>query len=165
MSNTEILPALFTRVMKNHRLFSLLEYTLTMNATYGEQLLSLQKDIDRQVYSLYSHILTVQDLWNSRILGADYKYGVWELLTANEWKAINESNHQTTLAIIDENPLDKEIFYNNSSGKSFKNTIEEILYHVVNHSTHHRAQISLLLRQGNIEPIKSDYIFQIRNEL
>ena len=65
---------------------------------------------------------------------------------------------------IEEENLDKLISYQNSSGKIFSNKLSDILLHLFNHGTHHRAQISLLLRQNNIVPPKTDYIFYKREQ-
>jgi uncharacterized damage-inducible protein DinB len=55
------------------------------------------------------------------------------------------------------------IHYQNSKGDKYQNTIRDILLHIINHSTHHRAQIAFILRQqGNPPPI-SDYIFYKRD--
>ncbi|MGK7396080.1 MAG: DinB family protein [Candidatus Cyclobacteriaceae bacterium M3_2C_046] len=34
-----------------------------------------------------------------------------------------------------------------------------MLYHIINHSTYHRAQIALISRQQLVIPPNSDYIF------
>lgn len=44
--------------------------------------------------------------------------------------------------------LQKQIDYRNTAGKPFSNTVEEIIYHVVNHGTFHRGQIVTMLRAG-----------------
>ena len=38
-------------------------------------------------------------------------------------------------------------------------TVTQILFHVLNHETHHRAQVSLILQQMGIEPPDFDYIY------
>ncbi len=42
--------------------------------------------------------------------------------------------------------LQQRIDYKNTAGKDFSNTVEEIIYHVVNHGTFHRGQIVTMLR-------------------
>lgn len=42
--------------------------------------------------------------------------------------------------------------------------IQQILFHIANHFTHHRGQIISDLRQNGIEPRISDYIFYKRSE-
>jgi uncharacterized damage-inducible protein DinB len=38
-------------------------------------------------------------------------------------------------------------------------TVEQILFHIVNHETHHRAQISMALQQMGIDPPNFDFVF------
>ena len=151
--------------MENARLYSLLSYTFEMNASFADQLLSIDREVDGKIVSFYAHILTAHHLWNQRILSRPSEFGVWELIDSSEWKEINKNNYETSLSILTGYAKDDVITYINTSGKSFSNTIEDIMFHVINHSTHHRAQISLLLRGNDIEPLKSDYILQLRKEL
>ncbi len=46
--------------------------------------------------------------------------------------------------------LTSTISYKNMEGKPYSNTVEEILYHVVNHGTFHRGQIVTQLRANGI---------------
>ena len=41
----------------------------------------------------------------------------------------------------------------------------QVLFHVVNHGTHHRAQISAILRQLGVEPQPQDFVFYVMNRL
>ena len=49
--------------------------------------------------------------------------------------------------------LAKQIDYKNTAGKPFSNTVEEIIYHVVNHGTFHRGQIITMIRAVGITQI------------
>jgi uncharacterized damage-inducible protein DinB len=49
-----------------------------------------------------------------------------------------------------ENYLQTVIEYKNTSGKAYSNTVEEIIYHVVNHGTFHRGQIVTMLRANGM---------------
>jgi uncharacterized damage-inducible protein DinB len=59
--------------------------------------------------------------------------------------------------------LTAPVEYQNSSGTTFTNQRREMAHHVVNHATHHRAQIARLLRQAGHEPPATDYIFFARD--
>ncbi|MEX0845990.1 MAG: DinB family protein, partial [Balneolaceae bacterium] len=54
------------------------------------------------------------------------------------------------------------IEYSNSKGVTFRNSVEEILMHIVIHGQHHRAQIAKLLRKTGITPPVTDFIFFLR---
>jgi uncharacterized damage-inducible protein DinB len=55
--------------------------------------------------------------------------------------------------------------YTNSKGEPWTNTVEEILTHVVIHSTYHRGQIASDLRNAGLEPAYTDYIHALRQKL
>ncbi|MDO1499494.1 DinB family protein [Winogradskyella maritima] len=52
--------------------------------------------------------------------------------------------------------------YESSEGRLFANTVQDILFHIINHSAHHRGQIMMDLRQNGLEPLALDYIFYKR---
>ncbi|RYE14391.1 MAG: damage-inducible protein DinB, partial [Sphingobacteriales bacterium] len=52
--------------------------------------------------------------------------------------------------------------YTNTQGKTYTNTVLQILTHVVNHATYHRAQIATDMRQHSLEPLMTDYIAYAR---
>lgn len=54
------------------------------------------------------------------------------------------------------------IEYQNSKQQNFKNSLEDILIHLLNHGTYHRAQLAMDLRQHGLEPINTDYINFVR---
>ena len=57
----------------------------------------------------------------------------------------------------------KKIEYTNLKGDSFSNTVEEILFHVVNHGTYHRGQIVTILRHLGVGQLPStDLIRYVR---
>ena len=61
--------------------------------------------------------------------------------------------------------FEEVIAYQNTSGQAFETGLADIVIHVINHSTHHRAQIVQLLRSGDIEPPRLDYIFFCREKV
>jgi uncharacterized damage-inducible protein DinB len=63
------------------------------------------------------------------------------------------------LAFVEETEnFDRELTYHNYTGDPYVNNVEMIMIHLVNHSSYHRAQIALLLRQKGFEPINTDFI-------
>ena len=54
--------------------------------------------------------------------------------------------------------LSKTIDYKNMEGKAYSNTVEEIIYHVVNHGTFHRGQIVTMLRANGFAQLGSDEV-------
>ena len=107
---------------------------------------------------LYNHILNAHQIWNNRIDRKNGLFGVWESRPIAGEKDIDQQNYTDTLTILDTHELDSIIRYTNSSGKAFTNSVRDILFHLINHSTYHRGQIASDFRQHGLEPLVSDYI-------
>ena len=118
------------------------------------------KILGRAIF-LLSHSINAQQVWNARILKTD-AVGVNDLHTIKVCKAMNEENHKNTLSILEQFNFDDKIEYKTSHGQPFVNSVQEILFHVANHFSHHRGQIMSDLRQNGIEPFISDYIYYKR---
>ena len=105
---------------------------------------------------LFSHVLNAHQIWNARILGLE-PFKVFEVHPVAAMRQIVEDNHKNSLRILEECDLSQRFHYRNSQGEDFSNLIEEILFHVVNHTTYHRGQIMSDFRQAGLEPFASDY--------
>ena len=110
---------------------------------------------------LLNHILNAHQIWNARI-NNQASFEVWQTHIFSDLVEINESNFKNTLQIIDSRNLEELISYSNSKGEIFSNTIDDVIFHVINHSTYHRAQIITDLKIAQIEPANTDYIFYRR---
>lgn len=113
----------------------------------------------------FSHMLNAHAIWNSRIHNITPRHGVWDIHSVHALLPLAEENYQASLAILEKYPLQQVVTYTNTQGLAFTNTIQEIFFHVVNHTTHHRAQIASDLKQHGIEPFISDYIFYKRKQV
>lgn len=112
---------------------------------------------------LLNHILNAHQIWNARI-NKQASFEVWQTHNFSDLVEINESNFKNTLQIIDSRNLEELISYSNSKGEIFSNTIDDVLFHVINHSTYHRAQITTDLKISQLEPANTDYIFYCRKQ-
>ena len=112
--------------------------------------------------ALMSHILEAHDGWNQRLGGHSPMEGVWHDLPGDEWEPRNKANHDQTRMVIASTPLDTEIEYKTTRGIEHKNTVGDIVLHLVNHSTHHRGQLAALLRENEIAPPVTDYVVLLR---
>lgn len=135
----------------------LFEYNFHSNNNLIKNIENQADLIPDKVIKLLNHILNSHQVWNARILNQD-TFQVWQINLLDELNDINRSNYENSLLILDKFNFDKTIQYRNSQGLEFINKIEDILFHVVNHSTYHRAQIALLFRESGNEPLISDYI-------
>ncbi|SDG11635.1 DinB family protein [Epilithonimonas hungarica] len=147
--------------MKEH-FIDLLEYNSHFNQLLIESYLENKDSFNEKMISLINHILNAQQIWNSRIIIGP-SFGVWQINPDEKLLEINQSNFKNSIKILNERNLDEIIVYKNSKGDDFQNSIQGILFHFINHSTYHRGQLAMLMKQAGLEPINTDYIFYKRN--
>lgn len=128
--------------------------------------LESQTIANARVYLLLSHILNAEEVWFCRLqLLPAPNENIWKeySLPLLRIKALEQSGKWEQY-LQDLEPLEysKRINYQNSKGQSFTTEVSDILNHVVNHGTYHRAQIASLLKLEAIIPPVSDYIAYIR---
>lgn len=111
---------------------------------------------------LFSHCLNAHQIWNERILNIPNTLDRFDEHALEQFSDMDHANYDTTLKILQEYAMDQQITYTNSKGGKFKNTLQEILFHIVNHFTHHKGQLISDLREADIEPPITDYIFYKR---
>ncbi len=147
-----------TRRMKKYFL-KLYQY----NAWANERVLSAllkQSVSDPKPLSLLGHVLVAQFLWLHRILGeAPPLLKLWGSYDLRELQQMAESANARWLDFVNSHEdFDRELNYTNYTGDPYKNNVEMIMIHVVNHGTYHRAQIAQWLRQNGFEPVNTDFI-------
>jgi uncharacterized damage-inducible protein DinB len=139
-----------------------LEYTFWANDQFIVRLKE-QSDIPENILNLMSHLLSAHRVWLERIGNRGTLPSIWETIAIENWEGINIELYNESCDLVKSTLPEKVIEYTNSTGELFKNSLEDILMHVVNHSTHHRAQVATYMRQNQILPPKSDYIVYLRN--
>lgn len=123
------------------------------------------KEVPGRTADLFSHILNAHHIWNARITGSEPRFGVWEQQEIANWEELHYENQRASFEIItnaDPMKMDRRVEYETSDGRAFSNTLQDILFHIINHSTHHRAQIATEFRANKLEPLALDYIFYKR---
>ena len=141
-----------------HRIF---EYHRTTNDRLLYALDSHGDQLPARSYPLYCHILNAHQIWNARILNRP-PFGVRDVHTYEDCGVINADNYRETLSILERYDLEHPVNYATSSGDRYQNTVEDILFHVANHTAHHRGQIIADFRAAGLPPIQTDYIFYLR---
>jgi len=120
-----------------------------------------------------AHILSAQKLWLERILGQPQTLPVWPTSTVADCMALTD---EMTLAWRDylmqlsppgatgvaARSLHDCIKYCNSKGEPWSSRVEDILIHVLFHSTYHRGQIALQMRASGLTPAYTDFIHAVR---
>lgn len=142
------------------------------NELFDYNFYSNKKIIDRSValgtipeesLRLFNHVLNVHHIWNARILGKPSEYSVWQMHEIKDWEDIHYENQRSSFGITrNAEDFDTRIDYENSEGRLFTNTLKDMLFHIINHSTQHRGQIAANFRSKGIDPLVLDYVFYKR---
>lgn len=122
--------------------------------------LSHQRVADEKILSLMGHIVAAQFLWLHRIKGLpapDVK--LWDTYQLGRLTEMAEKAGQQWMEFVESTEdFNREMTYRNYTGDPYTNNVEMVMIHLVNHSSYHRAQIALLLRQKGLEPVNTDFI-------
>ncbi len=108
---------------------------------------------------LFSHILNSTRIWISRIKGETPVVDRFDLLPVEEFSVWNQQNIDELYHILEYTDLAVKVSYSNSQGDKFNDAVSDILFHLVNHSTYHRAQVATQFRINGVKPPATDYIF------
>ncbi|APQ17518.1 DinB family protein [Maribacter hydrothermalis] len=138
------------------------DYNFHCNKKLIEQCLALEA-VAPNTKRVFSHILNAHHIWNARILNKPSEFEIWQEHEVKDWEEIHYENQRSSFDIVSsaEN-FDKRIDYENIEGRLFTNTLQDILFHIINHSTNHRGQIAVDFRISGEDPIGFDYVYYKR---
>lgn len=131
----------------------------------GGRSLSVQAGLDR-AHRLFGHLLASELLWLGRIRDSGEKMQpVWGTRSLSELPPLLDrarGSWETYLESLTPMDFARIVSYQNTRGERYQHTLIQIVAHVLNHSTHHRAQILATLRGIDLEPPGLDYIVYLR---
>lgn len=115
---------------------------------------------------ILAHLLITEQEYFERLYGKDSTgFDFWpdlSLAECGELAQITAERYEKLLRQFDEDGLAIRAQYKTSEGVSQENTYRELLTHVLFHSSIHRGNIMLKLREEGLEPPKIDYIIYLR---
>lgn len=129
-------------------------------------LIALKENYVEKSHQILAHLLITEQEYYARLYGKDSKgFDFWQDLTLEECgnlaREISEQ-YEKLLRRFDEEGLNLTANYRTSEGEWKENTFREILTHVVFHSSIHRGNIVLNLRESGFTPPQIDYIIFLR---
>jgi uncharacterized damage-inducible protein DinB len=128
--------------------------------------LILNNSQNQTAVQLMAHLLAAQQIWLKRCKTQPAPGGpLWPDWPAESLMEIIDANHQewlTYLETLQPDDFETVINYQNTAGLTFNDKLSDILAHVINHGTHHRAQAGQHLKMANEKLPVSDYILYIR---
>ena len=151
----------------------LLAYNLWANQKFNELFMTLSAETaDREVSSSFKslrltleHSAGAEFIWLQRMKGiSELKFPEFSraVFPDPEWISCSRALLEFCEGLTEED-LQQEIEYRNLKGVVFRNTLSEIIRHLVNHATFHRGQMVTILRILGITEIPStDFIAWLR---
>jgi uncharacterized damage-inducible protein DinB len=153
-----------------------IEYSIWANLRLLEATAALSPDeltrdfgtADRSVVGTLAHIVGAERIWLARIQQrpapqsvSDHDRNLETLRT--EWVALQQ-HWRDWAASLSEDETDRELEYSDTRGRPWRNRLSDIVLHVVNHSAHHRGQVSGFLRALGRVPPPLDLILFVREQ-
>lgn len=126
------------------------------------RLLTENQGLER-AHELFGHILSAHHIWNARLQAVTPQFAVWQNFSAGDYAVVDKENYGASISILDNVDLEAIIAYKTTKGDAFKNRVRDVLFHVINHSTYHRAQIASEFKRAGLGVPASDWIMYKRN--
>jgi uncharacterized damage-inducible protein DinB len=132
----------------------------------------LQQDFgtaDKSVRGTMVHLFRAERTWLQRLQFGTPKIP-WATPEDESWPFLTEhwpilyKQWQSWAAELTEEDPDRVIHYSDLKGRAWSQPIWALVLHVVNHSTHHRGQVSGFLRALGQTPPSLDFIFFVREK-
>lgn len=114
---------------------------------------------------IFAHILITKQEYFDRLNGKDSTgFNFWPDLSLDECEQLLEKTTSIFRPLLEdaEESLERVAMYKTSEGVPFDNTYRELFTHVLFHSSIHRGNIVLKMREEGFEPPKVDYILYLR---
>jgi uncharacterized damage-inducible protein DinB len=129
----------------------------------SEQLMLGLKGSFACIYDTVVHLYQSDSIWLDRLeerpSGQFEDYAapgcIWDLRTA--WLEVHDRLIAFASA-LGEADASRVLDYKNLAGQPFRSPLWQMILHVVNHGTHHRGQITNMIRQLGLQPQNLDLI-------
>jgi uncharacterized damage-inducible protein DinB len=127
---------------------------------------ALKENRSEKSLKILAHLLVTEQEYFERLYGKNSTgYDFWQNLSLEECgtlaREISEK-YDRLLKRFDEEGLDLRARYKTSEGIPYENTFRELLSHVLMHSSIHRGNIIIKMREEGFTPPKIDYIIYLR---
>jgi uncharacterized damage-inducible protein DinB len=122
----------------------------------------LQTEDHVKAEQLMAHLLIAQQVWLGRCTGKPASIiTLWPDWKADTFEQIIQDNHRqwlTYLESLNDSDFTQSVHYKNLQGDSFETKLFDILAHLINHGTHHRAQAGQHLKFAGADLPGTDYL-------
>lgn len=122
----------------------------------------LEEPLPYSCIRLISHIINAQSIWLSRIQSETTSLTPWVDHSLDACRNLHKLASEGFKLEIEKGDLERVIFYIRGEA-SYETSKMDIMLHVFNHGTYHRAQIAQDLRKNGLEPVNTDFITFVRH--
>ncbi|MDQ3063003.1 MAG: hypothetical protein M3R14_09115 [Acidobacteriota bacterium] len=127
---------------------------------------ALKSSPGEKVRKILAHLLITEKEYYARLYGKDSTdFDFWQNLSLDDCRSLAQENaerFEKLLKRFDDEGLGQIASYKTSEGVAYQNTFRELLTHVLFHSSIHRGNIILKMREESFAPPKIDYIIYLR---
>ena len=129
-------------------------------------IVALKENKSERSRQILAHLLITEQEYFERLYGKDsFGFDFWQDLTLEDCGKLAKETaerFEKLLRRFDDEGLDIRAQYRTSEGVWYENTFREMLTHVLFHSSIHRGNIMLKIREEGFTPPKIDYIIYLR---
>ena len=129
-------------------------------------IVALKENYSDKSRRILAHLLITEQEYFERLYGKDsFGFDFWQDLSLEDCSQMAKETaerYEKLLRKFDDEGLDISAQYRTSEGVWHENTFRELLTHVVLHSSIHRGNIMLNLREEGFVPPKIDYVIYLR---
>ena len=127
---------------------------------------ALESNRSEKGRKILAHLLVTEKEYYERLYSKDSTgFDFWQNLSLEDCRNLaeeNAKNYERILERFDDKRLEQLARYKTSEGVPHANTFRELLTHVLFHSSIHRGNIILKMREENYAPPAIDYIIYLR---
>jgi uncharacterized damage-inducible protein DinB len=134
------------------------------------------------VHGTFNHLLLADRIWMARFTGDAERFTSRDAAgNAIAFRALNQVLYDDFAVLsaerartdedilsfvqtLDAGALEKPLAYRTTAGTAQQQLLWWVLGHFFNHQTHHRGQVTTLLKQAGVDPGSTDLIAMLRDE-
>ncbi|MBU2948102.1 DinB family protein [Zobellia uliginosa] len=136
----------------------LFDYNFYCNKKIIEASISLEIMPQKSIV-LFSEILNMHHIYNEHMAKRKPKFKIGQLHDVSTWADIHYENQRSSFDITSETEdFEKRIDYENDEGKLLIHTVQDMLFYIINESTHHRSLIEVDFESNGLKPFRTNYI-------
>lgn len=117
------------------------------------------------IHRTLTHLLVGDRLWMSRFEGVPHGLSSLDQVLYDDFAALRAARVAEDDRIrrwadrLDDKALDGDLDYRNTAGEAKRNQLRWAIAHFFNHQTHHRGQVTTLMKQSGVDPGVTDLLW------